>query len=213
MACSQIHQAHLAPLSLNITLSCNFRRNHNFNQGDSSCMAALGRKKFIFLKFQHDIPSNMGMWKWFFRDATKIQNDHPRSAVNNFLWAQKLQNLVRNYSNFTITLPTIWRCAGARFYWNSKSPLWINFIFFVGTKTLKKLKSLIIHIVQSHHPPSGDAHVILLKWPPPIHFLNICDLEKSNLIYDGGWYRTSGLLFCLFSKKFVEIICVWSRKV
>ena len=29
------------------------------------------------------------------------------------LWAQKLLKLkVRNYSNFTITFPTIWRCAG-----------------------------------------------------------------------------------------------------
>ena len=27
-----------------------------------------------------------------------------------------------------------------------------------------------------------------------IDFLNICDLKKSNLIYGGGWYRTSVLL-------------------
>ena len=40
--------------------------------------------------------------------------------------------------------------------------LWINFIFFVGAKT-EKLKSVIIHIVQSHYPPSGNVHVILLK--------------------------------------------------
>ena len=26
----------------------------------------------IFLKFQHHIPSNMGMCKWFYKDATKI---------------------------------------------------------------------------------------------------------------------------------------------
>ena len=35
-------------------------------------------------------------------------------------------------------------------------------IFFVGAKT-EKLKSVIIHIVQSHYPPSGNVHVILLK--------------------------------------------------
>ena len=28
----------------------------------------------------------------------------------------------------------------------------------------KKLKSVIIHIVQSHYPPSGNVHVILLKF-------------------------------------------------
>ena len=32
-----------------------------------------------------------------------------------------------------------------------------------------------------------------LKWPPQINFLNICDRKKSNLIYGGGWYRTSVL--------------------
>ena len=34
---------------------------------------------------------------------------------------------------------------------------------FVGAKT-EKLKSVIIHIVQSHYPPSGNVHVILLKF-------------------------------------------------
>ena len=36
-------------------------------------------------------------------------------------------------------------------------------IFFVGEKT-EKLKSVRIHIVQSHYPPSRNAHVILLKF-------------------------------------------------
>ena len=34
---------------------------------------------------------------------------------------------------------------------------------FVGAKN-EKLKSVIIHIVQSHYPPSGNVHVILLKF-------------------------------------------------
>ena len=34
---------------------------------------------------------------------------------------------------------------------------------FVGAKT-EKLKSVINHIVQSHYPPSGNVHVILLKF-------------------------------------------------
>ena len=35
--------------------------------------------------------------------------------------------------------------------------------FFVNEKT-EKLKSVRIYIVQSHYPPSGNAHVILLKF-------------------------------------------------
>ena len=35
--------------------------------------------------------------------------------------------------------------------------------FFVGAKT-KKLKSVIIHIVQSRYPPSGNVYLILLKF-------------------------------------------------
>ena len=35
-----------------------------------------------------------------------------RGQLQIFLWAQKLQNLrSENYSNFSITFPTIWRCA------------------------------------------------------------------------------------------------------
>ena len=58
---------------------------------------------------------------------------------------------------------------------------------FLWEKT-EKLKSVIIHIVQSHYPPSGNVHVILLKfkWPPQIDFLNICEVKKSNLIYGLG---------------------------
>ena len=36
-------------------------------------------------------------------------------------------------------------------------------IFFVGAKTAE-LKSVIMHIIQSHYPPSGNMHVILLKF-------------------------------------------------
>ena len=34
-----------------------------------------------------------------------------------------------------------------------------------------------------------------LKWPPQVDFLNICDRKNCNLIYGGGWYRTSGSCF------------------
>ena len=45
-------------------------------------------------------------------------------------------------------------------------------LLFVGAKT-QKLKSEIIHVLQSHHPPSGNVQVILLKlkkWPPQANF-------------------------------------------
>ena len=34
---------------------------------------------------------------------------------------------------------------------------------FLWAQKLKKLKSVIIHFVQSHYPPSGNVHVIVLK--------------------------------------------------
>ena len=74
---------------------------------------------------------------------------------------------------------------------------------FLGTKT-EKLKSVIIYIVHiNHHLEMCMWFYWNLKWPPQIDFLNNCDHKKSSLIYGGGWYRTSGLLFCLFSKGFV----------
>ena len=54
----------------------------------------------------------MGMCKWFFRDATKIQNGCQRSTLKNCVGAKILKLKVRNYLNFTITFPMIWRCAG-----------------------------------------------------------------------------------------------------
>ena len=39
-----------------------------------------------------------------------------RGQLQIFLLAQKLQNLVGNYSNCTITFPTIWRCASEFFF-------------------------------------------------------------------------------------------------
>ena len=60
----------------------------------------------------HDIPSNMGMCKWFYKDTTKIQNARQRSTPKFFVGAKTLKIKVRNYSNYPITFPTIWRCAG-----------------------------------------------------------------------------------------------------
>ena len=48
----------------------------------------------------------------FFRDATKIRNGRQRATLNFFVGAKTLKLEVKNYSNFTITFPMIWRCAG-----------------------------------------------------------------------------------------------------
>ena len=77
----------------------------------ASCHVFLWAQKLkntgqFFLKFKHHIPSNMGMCKWFFRDATKIQNGRQRSTLKNFVGAKTY------YSNITITFPMIWRCGG-----------------------------------------------------------------------------------------------------
>ena len=47
-----------------------------------------------------------------FKDATKIQNGRQRSTLKKFVGANTLKLNVRNYTNSTITFPTIWRCAG-----------------------------------------------------------------------------------------------------
>ena len=54
----------------------------------------------------------MWMCNCFFKDATKNQNGRQKSAPNFFVGAKTLKLKVRNYSKFTIALPTIWRCAG-----------------------------------------------------------------------------------------------------
>ena len=70
---------------------------------------------------------------------------------------------------------------------------------FLWAQKNEKLMSVISHIVQSHYPQSGNVHVILLKFKMANtnRLLNICDRKKSNLIYGGGWYRISGLLFVI----------------
>ena len=54
----------------------------------------------------------MGMCKWFFRNAAKIQNGHQRATLKIFVCAKTLKLKVRNYLHFTITFPMIQRCAG-----------------------------------------------------------------------------------------------------
>ena len=57
----------------------------------------------------------------------------------------------------------------------------------MGAKT-EKLKSVKIHIVQSHYSPPGNVHVILLKFKMATtnQLFKYYDRKKSNLIYGGG---------------------------
>ena len=124
---------------------------------------------------------------------TEIQNGRHRSIK--IFWG--VQNVkVGNYLNFNITLPTMWRWASDFFkvLLKFKMAAMDNLLIFVGTKTAK-LKSVIIHIVQSHHPPSTNVHVILPKFKMSItNKLFKYFWPQINLIYGGGWDRTSGLL-------------------
>ena len=73
------------------------------------------KKKYLvnFFEILASHPSNMGMCEWFFKDATKIQNCRHRSHDMEMC-----------------------KCF-LRFYWNSKWPPWINFVFFGGRKNWK----------------------------------------------------------------------------
>ena len=113
----------------------------------------------------------MRMCKWFFKDATKIQNGRQKLTPNFFCGHKNSKKKIGNYLNFTITFPTS------------------DFL-----KVLLKFKMVVmdkLHIflwVQNWN----------LKWPPQIDFLYICERKKSNLIYVRGWYRTSGLLLYVY---------------
>ena len=89
------------------------------------------------------------------------EGDFSRTTIRQALKTLK----VRNYSNFMITFPTISRCAVDFFkaLLKLKMAAMDELHLFLVVKT-PKLKSEIIHILQSHYPPSGNVQVILLKF-------------------------------------------------
>ena len=88
-----------------------------------------------------------------------MQNGRQRSTPKCFVGAKILKLKVRNYSYFTITYPTIWRCAGDFFkvLLKFKMDATDQLQFFGGRKNLK---SEIIQILQSHSPRYGDMQVL-----------------------------------------------------
>ena len=111
-----------------------------------------------------------------------------RGRLQVFLWVQKLPS-----DFFKVLL-------------KFKMAAMDKLLFFLWAQKTEKLKSVIIHIVQSYcNPPSHHLEMCMwfywnLIWPPRIDFLNICDRKKSNLIYSGGWSRTSCSLLVESSK-------------
>ena len=75
----------------------------------------------------------------FFSDATKIQNGRQRSTLKFVAGAKTLKLKVRNYSNFTITFPMIWKCAGdfLKVLLKFKMAATDQFNFLGGVKTQK----------------------------------------------------------------------------
>ena len=85
----------------------------------------------------------MGMCKWFFKDATKFQNGCQRSTLKFFVSAKTtklkkkiIQILLSDFPQYGDV-----QVIFLGFYWNSKWPPWINFIFSCGLTTLNKPKS------------------------------------------------------------------------
>ena len=100
----------------------------------------------------------MGMCKWFFKDASKIQNGRQRSTLNFFVGTNTLKLKVRKYTNFTITFP-IWRCACDFFkvLLKFKMAATIQFIFFGGCKNSKKLLFFTITVQLTFFKWEGKA--------------------------------------------------------
>ena len=74
-----------------------------------------------------------------FKDATRIQNGRKRSNPKTFVGAGTIKLEVRNYSNYTLIFPTIWRCAGDSFMvlLKFKMAATDQLHFLVGPKTQK----------------------------------------------------------------------------
>ena len=161
----------------------------NFNFFVGAKTQKISQKLFTFC---NHIPYDMEMCRWFFKGFAKIQNGRHRSTTI-FLWAQKLKNL--NYSNFAITFPTIWGCAGdfSKVLLKFKMAAMDELHFFLWAQKFKNWnqKKITFYNHITHHLEMFRWFYWNLKWPPQVDFLNICDRKNSNLIYGGEWYRTS----------------------
>ena len=120
----------------------------------------------------------------------------PPRITFNFSVGAKTQKLkVINYSNFAITFPTIWRCAGdclevlLKFKMAAMDELYI-FLWAQKFKNWNQKKITFYNHITLHLEICRWFYWNL-KWPPQVDFLNICDRKNSNLIYGGEWYRTS----------------------
>ena len=101
--------------------------------------------------------------------------------------AKTLKLKVRNYSNFTITYPTIWRCAGEFFkvLLKFKMAATDQLQFLVGAETQKNYFGQFFLILVSHSQQHVDVQVIFercyqnSKWPPEVNSKIFCGRKNS----------------------------------
>ena len=126
----------------------------------------------IFLNFSITLLATCGCTSDFLnmlpkiKIAAKVLLKFKMAATDHFhffLRSQKRKNLVVNYSNFTITFPTIWRCACDFFtvLWKLKMAAMHELHNFLWTKLKSEIMCRLFYCN--------------LKWPPQVDFLNLCD--------------------------------------
>ena len=107
--------------------------------------------------------------------------------------------VIKSYEHFHFSTlesksATIWRCAGDFFqgFAEIQNGRHRSTSVFLWTQKLKKLKSEIIQISQSHSPRYGDVQVIFLgfnrnsKWPPWINIIIFIVVAKPQKLKGGG---------------------------
>ena len=113
-----------------------------------------------------------------------------RGEFQKILWAQKLLKLeVRNYSNFTITFHTIWRCAGdfVKVLLKFKMAATDQLQFFWWEQKFKKLvSSFFFNFNITFLARCGCASYFLKmqpnsKWPPEVNSTIFCGRKNLKL--------------------------------
>ena len=98
-----------------------------------------------------------------FKRCYQIQNGRQRSTPKKFVGAKTIK--VRNYSNFTITFPTIWRCAGDIFKVLLKSQMAAtDQLLFLGVAKTQKNSLVFFFIFNITFLGTGDFLKMLPKF-------------------------------------------------
>ena len=135
-----------------------------------------------------------------FKDATKIQNGRQKSTPKYFVGAKTL------YSLEVVDRVRLQKLSRKLFKFYNHIPHDMDMCICDFFKALRKFKMAamrelqIVFLAQKRKKIKSETMCRWFYWnlkrPPQVDLLNICD--RNNLIYGGGWYRTSVLLFMLF---------------